>query len=114
MLAVFLMFVLSVTYWVPCGTFGGKKRAAVGDTADRLGPGLTVFAGVLLNQGQTVFGHEPGAGVDVVAWQYAITVVIGENDHWQISLQARLLVDTPVANSRFDTLYDFGTEVECT
>jgi hypothetical protein len=45
---------------------------------------------------QSVGSHEAGAGVDVVARQHAVTVVVGQHDDRQIGLQEGLLVDAPV------------------
>jgi hypothetical protein len=56
---------------------------------------------------KTIGGDETGAGVDVVARQNAVTVIVRQNHNRQIGLQERLLVDAPLDH----TIADPGDDV---
>ncbi|MCB1564383.1 MAG: hypothetical protein KDI78_01830 [Xanthomonadales bacterium] len=89
-----------------------EKEAAAHAGAAAREETLAVLTRVFLDHLKAVLGHEAGAGIDVVARQYAVTVVVGEHDHRQIGLQERLLVDAPLDDAGLDALDDVGAQIE--
>jgi len=91
-----------------------KKPALAHAKAGFAQVNLTELASKLFNFSKSIGSHKAWARVDVVAWQDAVAVIVGQNHNWQVSLQEWLLVDTPVDYAGLQAFNDFFAKVECT
>mmetsp|Transcript_22736 Transcript_22736/g.37606 ORF Transcript_22736/g.37606 Transcript_22736/m.37606 type:complete len:569 (+) Transcript_22736:230-1936(+) len=96
----------------PCQRLCEREKGRPVCQAARWFSDLAELARELFDFFQAICGHKTGAGVDVVAGQNAVAVIVGQDHNGQVSLQEGLLVDAPLDDAGLDAFDDVLAQVK--